>query len=186
MKALLLSMGAAMALGGCATHAPQLAWGKPGVSRVDYGTDVGVCTGLAAMQNASVSNVAGGIDGRNNPAITNGPGPSGATTSNTVNSGGARTDTYVPAGSTYSGMVSADFAQRAATQQRTREMAEQRARAESLRSCLVERGYRQIALSEEQVSQLAKLPKGSEEHLEYLYAISSDPEIVARQSALAK
>ena len=39
-----------------------MAWGKPGVSKVDFGTDVGMCTGMAAMQNTGDgSNTAGGI-----------------------------------------------------------------------------------------------------------------------------
>jgi hypothetical protein len=79
-------------------------------------------------------------------------------------------------------MASADFAQRAATQQRTAEMAAKRARAEKLNSCLVERGYQEFALTAEQAAHLAKLPKGSNEYHEYLYKLGTDAEIVGKQS----
>jgi hypothetical protein len=169
MRTLILTAGITLALLGCATAPSEMAWGKPGVSKVDYGTDVGMCTGLAAMQNADGSNTAGGIQGKNNSA---GGGGSGA----------ASPDASVPAGGSYSGMASADFAQRAATQQRTAEMAAKRARAEKLNSCLVERGYQEFALTAEQAAHLAKLPKGSNEYHEYLYKLGTDAEIVGKQS----
>jgi hypothetical protein len=188
MKALWVLAGSLAALGGCATIAPQTTWGKAGVSRVDYGTDVGMCTGLAAMQTTgNGSNSAGGIDGRAieqaaNPAVVGSPPPS--------NPGTAEQSGHVqaplPASGTYSGMASADFAQRAATQQRTREMAEKRARAESLKSCLAQRGYREIALTKQQADHLGTLKKGSSEYHEYLYDLGSDPAVVASQATRAK
>jgi hypothetical protein len=170
MKTYLLAAAVALALSGCASTAPQMAWGKPGVSKQDYGTDVGMCTGLAAMRNTGDgANTAGGINGKNNSA---GGGGSGA----------AQPDANIPAGGSYSGMASSDFAQRAATQQRTKEMAEQRARADALKSCLVERGYQEFPLTSEQAAHLATLQKGSNEYLQYLYKLGSDAEIVGKQS----
>ncbi|HEV7605908.1 MAG TPA: hypothetical protein VGO61_01105 [Steroidobacteraceae bacterium] len=172
MKTLLLTAGVALALGGCASTTPQLAWGKAGVSKVDYGTDVGMCTGLAAMQGTGDgANTAGGINGKNNSAGGGG-------------SGQASPDASIPAGGSYSGMASADFAQRAATQQRTAEMAAQRARAERLSSCLVERGYKEFALTAEQAAHLATLQKGSNDYHEYLYKLGSDAEVVGKQSRM--
>jgi hypothetical protein len=171
MKAIYLAAGIALALNGCAASPPQMAWGKPGVSKVDYGTDLGMCTGLAAMQNTSDgSNSAGGIQGKNNSAAGGG-------------SGAASPDASVPAGGTYSGMASADFAQRAATQQRTAEMAAKRARADAMNSCLVGRGYQEFALTGEQAAELAKKAKGSNEYYEYLYKLGTDAEVVRKQSA---
>ena len=46
MRNLILVLGLALILGGCATNAPQKAWGKPGVSKMDYALDVGVCAGI--------------------------------------------------------------------------------------------------------------------------------------------
>ncbi len=170
MRTLYLVAGIGLALTGCAAAPPQMAWGKPGVTKVDYGTDVGMCTGLAAMQgNGNGSNTAGGIQGKNN---SSGGGGSGA----------ASPDASVPAGGSYSGMASADFAQRAATQQRTAEMAAKRARADAMSSCLVGRGYKEFALTSEQAAELAKKPKGSNEYYEYLFKLGTDAEVVRKQS----
>jgi hypothetical protein len=174
MKTLYLAAGIALALSGCATTAPQTAWGKPGVTKVDYGTDVGMCTGQASMQNHDDgNNTAGGIKGRNSSAGGGG-------------SGQASPDASVPAGGSYSGMASSDFAQRAATEQRTREMNEKRARTEAFNKCLVGRGYQEFALTAEQAAHLATLQKGSNEYLEYLYKLGTDAEVVRKQSSPAK
>lgn len=82
-------------------------------------------------------------------------------------------------------MASADFAQRAATQQRTREMAEQRARAEILKSCLAGRGYREFRLTAEQRAHLSTLQKGSTDYHEYLYELGTDGEVLGKQSHAA-
>ncbi len=166
MKSLLLTAGIALALSGCATTTSQMAWGKPGVTKQDYGTDVGMCTGLAAQRNAGDgNNTAGGVQGKN--------GASGSS---------GTSDSATPSMGNYSGMASSDFAQRAATQQRTKEMAEQRARADALKNCLVERGYQEFPLTSEQAAHLATLQKGSNDYLEYLYKLGSDAEIVGKQS----
>jgi uncharacterized protein YceK len=173
MKALLLISGVALVVSGCASTSTQTAWGKPGVSRTDYGMDVGMCTGLASQEGGGgPTNTAGGINGRNNTAGGGGAGQASPSPS-------------VPANGTYSGMASADFANRAANQQRTQQMAEQRARADALKSCLVDRGYQEFALTAEQAAHLATLHKGSNEYLEYLYKLGSDAEIVGKQSRAA-
>jgi len=173
MKAFLLVSGVALVVSGCATTSTQTAWGKAGVSKQDYGTDVGMCTGLASQHGGGgPQNTAGGINGRNNSSAGGG-------------SGEASPSAAVPASGTYSGMASADFAQRAATQQRTQQMAEQRARSDAMKSCLAERGYQEFALTAEQAAHLATLPKGSNDYLEYLYKLGSDGEIVGKQSKAA-
>lgn len=169
MKALLI-ISAAIVASGCATTATQTAWGKPGVSKTDYGTDVGMCTGLAAQASGDINaKTAGGVGGSNNSAAGGG-------------SGAASPSAAVPAGGMYQGMASADYAQRAATQQRTQEMAEQRARSDAYKSCLVSRGYQEFSLNAEQTAHLNSLPKGSNEYLEYLYKLGSDAEVVSKQS----
>jgi hypothetical protein len=174
MRTLYFVVGIALALNGCAVTGSQMAWGKPGVSKVDYGTDVGMCTGLAAQKNVDDGNhTAGGVKGRNNSAGGGG-------------SGQASPDASIPAGGSYSGMASADYAQRAATEQRTQEMNAQRARNEALNSCLIGRGYQQFALTPEQAAHLATLQKGSNEYLEYLYKLGTDGEVVRKQSSPAK
>jgi hypothetical protein len=170
-----------LVLAGCATSSQPLAWGKPGVSRVDYGTDIGMCTGLAVIQTTrNQSNSAGGTDGRNAEVGKNSEGGSGSQMGPpTANSGVAAP---LPAGGSYSGMTSTDFAQRAANQQQAREMAEKRAKAESFRTCLVERGYREFTLTPQQQSELSRHRRGTSEHVEYLYTLGSDPAVIEQQA----
>jgi len=190
MRTLLCVAGIGLALWGCASTAPQTAWGKPGVSRVDYGSEIGMCTGFAATQGSSGNgaNTAGGISGSNNEANTNSPGASGSGAANSAAAGNSPTNNSasVPAGGTYSGMASSDFANRAANQQRSQEMAVQRARAEALKGCLAERGYHEFTLTAEQRAHLATLSKGSNEYHEYLYQLGSDAGSVAKGNAPAR
>jgi hypothetical protein len=177
-----LAAGVVLASFGCSTTAPSTSWGKAGVSKVDYGTDIDMCTGLAAQQVTGAStNTAGGINGSNNQAQTGSdrgattqPGAGGtpppATQGGTVGS--------TPAGGVYSGVASADYAQRAATQQRTQEMLAKRAKSDALKSCLTERGYKEFTLTAEQRAHLATLKAGSNEYHLYLYKLGSDPAVV--------
>jgi hypothetical protein len=171
-----------VALAACTTSGLQTSWAKAGVSKADYGTDIGMCTGLAAQAGGgNGANTAGGVQGQNNPvqigdrAAGAGPGPNGQSPPATD----AAKSSNLPAGGTYSGMASSDYAQRAATQQRTQEMMVKRARADTLKGCLTERGYREITLSAEQRAHLATLKAGSNEYHEYLYKIGSDPAVGA-------
>jgi hypothetical protein len=82
----------------------------------------------------------------------------------------------------YRDSAPADFVNRAAMQQRTQEMSEQRVRNDTLRSCLSSRGYTEFQLSPAQRARLGKLPPGSEERRDYLYALGTDPEVLTRQS----
>lgn len=165
MKSSLFAAGIVVALSGCAATGQATAWGKAGVSKPDFGNDIGMCTGLASQQaSGNGSNTAGGVNGRNNSA-----------SSDAANAGaGAGT----VAGGTYQGMASGDFAQRAATQQRAQEMAAKRMQAETYRNCLVQRGYQEFTLTPEQRAKLGSLKNGSDEYYEYLYALGSDPKIV--------
>jgi hypothetical protein len=162
MKSMTFAAAVVLVLSACAATPRSTAWVKPGVSKADFGNDVGMCTGFAS-QHASGSgvNTAGGVSGKNAGS------PSQSSTANA--GGGAGT----VAGGTYQGMASTDYAQRAATQQRAQEMAAKRAQAEAYSGCLTERGYKQIALTPEQSSRLASFKAGSNEYYEYLYAIAT-------------
>jgi hypothetical protein len=172
MKTIILGGVLAIALCACSTSAHNTAWGKANVSKVDYGTDVGMCNGLASLESSgNGSNTAGGING------TRSSGPSA------TNAGGSL---GTLGGGTYTGMASADLAQRAATQQQSQEMAAKRIRDETLSRCLVERGYQQFALTAEQNAELSKLKHGSNEYHEYLYKLGADPAVLAKQSVAHK
>jgi hypothetical protein len=167
MKTILLSGVLAMALCGCATNAHNTAWGKANVSKVDYGTDVGMCNGLASLESSgNGANTAGGMQG------TKGSGAS------TANAGGSL---GTLGGGTYTGTASPDLVNRAATQQQSQEMAAKRVRDETLTRCLVERGYSKFALTPEQNAELAKFKVGSNEYHEYLYKLGADPAVLTKQ-----
>ncbi len=175
-----ISCALAALLTGCATTPPtQLAWGKGGVSMVDYGTDVGTCTGLAALSENgdNGANTAGGISGKNS---TGGRTESASNTGPSVGASAGSPQTI--GGGTYRDMANPDLVQRAATQQRATEMNKIRARQTALKSCLTERGYREFSLTPEQNAHLATLPTGGKEYYEYLYKLGSDGEIVAKQA----
>jgi type IV secretory pathway TrbL component len=173
MKSILLT-GILVALCGCATTAPPTAWGKAGVSKLDYGTDVGMCTGLAAqVGSGNGANTAGGINGQNAGAQSGTARGSSTASAGTSAGTAGGSSSNVPANGTYSGMASSDYVQRAATQQRTQEMAAKRAQADAFNSCLTERGYREFALTAEQRAHLASLQAGSEEYLTYLYTLGT-------------
>jgi len=184
MKTILLVAGTCLALAGCSTSSHQTAWGKPGVTRVDYGTDIGMCTGLAAMQNSgNGANSAGGINGRNASAQTDTARGSTAASGAAAGGSGAAGGSNVPASGMYSGMASSDFVQRAATQQRAQEMQAKKLQAETYKHCLVERGYHEFTLTPEQRAKLATFKAGTNEYHEYLYSLGADANVVAKQGA---
>lgn len=185
MKAISLVVTASAVLLGCTVNGsgPQTAWGKKDVSMLDYRTDAGQCAVLAASGNpqTDASKQAGGINGQN-AGVPNLPKSSGSAD---AASGQQSTSTSTPAsgdGGMYRDSASSDFVNRAVTQQRTQEMAAQRARNDALKSCLVNRGYSEFALTAEQRAELNKLPQGSDARREYLYKLGTDPEVLAKQS----
>src|SRR5882672_9940221 len=74
MKSILTLAVSAALLSACAATGPETAWGKPGISKVDYVTDLGTCTAMSAMaETGNGANTAGGMNGKNNSApATNG------------------------------------------------------------------------------------------------------------------
>jgi hypothetical protein len=83
----------------------------------------------------------------------------------------------------YRDAASSDMVQRAATQQRTQEMAKQRARQATLSSCLTGRGYTQIRLTPAQRAELGRFGQGTKEYHEYLYKLGADPAVIETQAA---
>jgi hypothetical protein len=172
MKNYLLLALCAPALFACAAQGPATTWGKENVSMSDYRLDGALCAAVAAGKqiDPNAANTAGGINGKNSTgqALPNQVGgPNSAPSGGAFPTGG---------GGAYRDSASADVVSRAAQQQRTQELAAQRARTDALKSCLVRRGYTEIRLTAEQRAQLAKLPEGSDERREYLHKIGSDPE----------
>ena len=78
-------------------------------------------------------------------------------------------------------MANPDMVQRAATQQRTNDLANQKARTETLKNCLVQRGYTEFTLTPEQRTHLATLPEGSDARREYLYKLATDGKVLKSQ-----
>jgi hypothetical protein len=181
MKQILLVAGSAAFLSACTAMGPPTAWGKPGVSKVDYVADLGMCTGLAAMQEAgNGANTAGGINGRNASAPTGGGGDAAKAAGTGSGTTSAPSGAAIPTGGggLYRESADPDIVQRAATQQRSQEMAAKKARSEALKSCYTERGYQEFKLTPEQRAHLGTLKPGSNEYLSYLAEIGSDPSMV--------
>ena len=187
MKSILLAVGAALAVCACtSTTAPQTAWGKENVSMLDYRTDGGQCAVLAATAPAegNGANSAGGMDGvsptrlpdsggasRSSSTAAGAPAPSGPSGAAFPTGGGGA----------YRDNTNVDMVSRAATQQQANEVAAQKQRTERLKSCLVERGYTEFALTPEQRAHLATLPQGSDERRNYLYKLGTDPNVLKAQ-----
>ncbi|HEV8442872.1 MAG TPA: hypothetical protein VGQ27_05305 [Steroidobacteraceae bacterium] len=184
MKSIFFTAIAACAICGCATQpaAPPTSWGKEGISMLDYRTDGGQCAVLAATQSSKENgaNTAGGINGQNSsaPAQTQGNAAVSAGPSVGASSGGA----FPTGGGTYRDMANPDLVQRAATQQRTSDLANQKARTEGLKKCLTDRGYTEFTLSAEQRAHLATLPEGSDARREYLYKLATDANVIKTQA----
>jgi hypothetical protein len=174
----------AAALAGCSVNssAPVTAWGKKNVSLLDYRTDAGQCAVLAATHQTGENgaNTAGGINGQNSGAPQSAPASGSATASAGGGSGGSTAQSI--SGGTYRENASADFVNRAAMQQRTQEMAEQRARSDALKACLTNRGYTEFEHTAAQRAELAKLPQGSDERRNYLYKLGTDADVLANQA----
>lgn len=160
---------------GCATTGPATSWGKENVSMEDYRMDAAVCAAVAAGQRIddNAANTAGGISGKNASGSSL-PQQAGGVGSGTP-SGAA---TPVGGGGAYRESASADFVSRAAQQQRTQELAAQRAKVQALHSCLSNRGYTEFRLTPEQRQHLATLPEGSDERRAFLHKLGSDPEVL--------
>jgi hypothetical protein len=153
-------------------------WGKEGVSMIDYQTDGILCATLSErIASGDATHTAGGIDGKNDVARQGGAGDAAVAAGN---NGGAQSSSNAPSlgGGTYQGTASPDMVSRAANQQRTQEMRIKQARLDALKSCLVERGYKEFSLTPEQRAELAKLPQGSDQRREYLYKLGTDPNVL--------
>jgi hypothetical protein len=164
---------------------PVTAWGKTGVSMLDYRTDAGQCALIAVTYEQDIrdANTAGGVSGQNSSAPPQTPTGSTVASGSMPGMGGTVATSSAITGSANnrdSGAV--DVANRAAMQQSSREMAQQRARNDALKSCLVNRGYTEFELTAEQRAALAKLPQGSEQRREYLYKLGTDANVLGSQA----
>jgi hypothetical protein len=172
MKTKLLVV-AAMAAGisACAATGQVTGWGKPNVSKVDFGTDIGTCAGLASLQDSdNGANKAGGMSGQNRGGLESSK-PNIPASSPVLMGGGVYRDS-----------APADVVNRAATQQRTQEMETQRLRTEAYKGCMVQRGYQEFVMTPEQRKQIASLTVGSNDYYEYLHKIGADPQVLSSQA----
>jgi len=177
----------ALVLAGCSINGkqPVTAWGKQGVSMLDYRTDSGQCALIAVTfeQNPTDANSAGGISGQNSAPPAQAPSGSMVASGTMPGMGGTvATNSAIIAGGNNRDSGAVDAANRAAMQQQSREMQAQRARSQALKSCLANRGYTEFELTREQRAALGKLPQGSDQRREYLYRLGTDPQVLATQA----
>lgn len=165
---------------GCSVNSNKAtSWGKENVTKLDYQADTLLCATLAQQAGGDgAQNSAGGVNGKNGAGRVPGGSENGA-----GNSGGTGNAPSI-GGGTYEGHASTDFVSRAANQQRAQEMQLKQARMETVRKCLVERGYTEFELTPEQRSELAQLKPGSQERLDYLYKLGTNPEFLKRKPTL--
>ena len=186
MKSIFLIGVSAALLCACAASGPKTAWGKPGVTKVEYVTDLGTCTAQAAMTQGSGGNseIAGGLSGQNNSAnngMKDANRPSGPPP---ASGGGSSAGAAAPiGGSMYRDSAPPDVVNRAANQQQAAEIAASRAKANAMKSCYVQRGYKEFTLTAEQRAKLGSMQTGSNEYLQYLAEIGADASIVNGQPA---
>jgi hypothetical protein len=187
MKSILFAAIAMVLVAGCTvTNGPTTAWGKEGVSMLDYRTDGGQCAVLAATATpeSNQANTAGGINGQNGAARESNGGDAAAAAGGGPNAtapGASGSAFPTGGGGMYRDNTNPDVVSRAATQQQTREMAVQRARVDALKYCLSDRGYTEFTLTPEQRAHLETLPQGSDERREYLYKLGTDPQVLKTQ-----
>jgi hypothetical protein len=173
------AVAASIALGCTVNSNKSTSWGKENVSKLDYQADTLLCATLAQQRTGDgVDNSAGGINGKNGTGRLPGGDQNGA-----GNSGGTGNAPSI-GGGTYEGHASPDMVSRAANQQRAQEMQLKQARMETVRKCLVERGYTEFELTPEQRAELAQLPQGSQARLDYLYKLGTNPEYLKRKPTL--
>ena len=180
MKSIFLIAVSAALLSACAASGPKTAWGKPGVTKVEYVTDLGTCTAQAAMTQGSGGNseVAGGMHGQNNSA------DNGLKQQNTGQPAGTSSPGAAApiGGSMYRDSAPPDVVNRAANQQQQAEIIASHAKANALKSCYAEHGYKEFTLTPEQRAKLATMQVGSNEYLQYLSTIGADPAVVNAQA----
>lgn len=177
----------AVALSGCSINGrqPLTAWGKQGVSMLDYRTDAGQCALIAVTYDKDLNdaNNAGGVGGQNSTVPTQAPTGSTVASGTMPGMGGTvATSSAILAGGANRDAGNVDIANRAALQQQSREMQAQRARNDALKFCLANRGYTEFALTREQRTMLETLPQGSDQRREYLYHLGTDPQVLASQA----
>ena len=180
MKSILLAVFAALTASACATSGPATAWGKEGVSMLDYRTDGGQCAVIAATQpsESNGDHAAGGLSGKNETTRLPQAG-SGDSQSSTGATGSAFP---TGGGGMYRDNTNVDTVARAANQSQAAEVANNKARTARLKSCLTERGYTEFSLTAEQRAKLATLPEGSTERREYLYKLGTDATVLKSQA----
>jgi hypothetical protein len=170
------AVAASIALGCSVNSNKATSWGKENVTKLDYQADTLLCATLAQQESGdSGENSAGGINGKNGSGRIAGDGASSA---------GSTTNAQSIGGGTYEGHATADYVSRAANQQRAQEMQLKQARLETVRKCLVERGYTEFELTPEQRAELAQLPQGSQARLDYLYKLGTNPDFLRRKPTL--
>ena len=175
------AVSAMLVTSGCTVNTNKTtSWGKEGVSLLDYQTDTILCGTLAQQEGPdSAAKAAGGVDGKNGAGRIPGGAENGA---GAMGSGNAASI----GGGTYEGHASTDYVSRAANQQRATEMQLKQARLDTLRSCLVKRGYTEFELTPAQRSELAQLPQGSAERRDYLYKLGTNPDFLKNKPSLGK
>ena len=158
---LVLACGLAAASASAATRANETSWGKAGVSLEDYAIDGGLCAYQAMMLDVSDTREA-----RRLVAAT-------------------RRLEHIEASWGLPGSHNSLLDHRRTVEavrperifERIAELQQQ-----TLDHCLVERGYRQFRLTDEQQRQLRRLAQGSPERRSFLHSLAANPSVLRSQA----
>jgi len=172
---IILSFAISVALlSGCAATGPKTAWGKPGISRETYVTDLGTCMAVAGMtQPGNGSHTAGGLDGKNMQPRAGNHSDIGRYSGGANNAPGAAV--VVGGGGVYRDSAPLDVVNRAVNQEQAVEISAKRQAIDTFRTCYVQNGYQEFNLTPEQRRHLGALQGGSNEYLAYLAEIGTEP-----------
>jgi hypothetical protein len=154
-------------------HGSDISWGKAGVSFDEYRADGFACAveainldiadTRAAQRLVAASSALNAIDNSRRSVPVSGA-PINATSSNVADFGadyGRVRDIYQP---------DRQFDAIESLQQQT------------LDACLIQRGYRQFRLTDDQKRRLRRLDRGSNERRAYLHSLAADAEVLQQQS----
>lgn len=164
---LIMAIFAFSALPAMAADAPPNSWGKAGISFEDYRRDSIECgreayyLDIAETEQAAVLKRASAQLEMHDGSFTEGADPL--------------------ADAARHGAQSEQIRAAARADKQIREL--RRMMDDRLAQCLVTRGYTRIALTEQQRDALDELKKGTPQRHQYLFALASDPAVLARQAS---
>jgi hypothetical protein len=160
MRVALIALAATLPVAAIAADAPQLSWGKPGVSLATYRSESIDCAKQAYYTDVSDTHAA----------------------KNFVQ-GSRQIDTIINSGADYMGSATSigHVVDSVNPDQGLKEI--KQFQLDLVTKCLLDNGYHRFRLTDDQRKHLATLKLGSDARHAYLHQLASDPEVLSAQAA---